>query len=293
MRLPHDHQGTPAGAGASLSTAQLAARRERARLVRRRRLVALLLLAGFVAAVAAVALVSGGSSGARRTKTAAATATATATATAAHSAQGEATAAAAPGNATAAAPTSTASTASTAAPAPGSLPQTHAFPSADSASFKLRMAALWAGVSSGSVSAALPAFFPRAAYVQVKEEYAPGADWTDRLVHDYSLDLASAHELLGGAGPGAQLIGVQAVSGYGHWVPPGVCSNRVGYYEMPNARVVYRQNGHVASFGIASMISWRGEWYVVHLGAVVRESDSGIVLEPSSGAGTSAPSSTC
>jgi hypothetical protein len=41
------------------------------------------------------------------------------------------------------------------------------------------------------------------------------------------------------------------------------------------------------------MISWRGEWYVVHLGAVLRSSNQGVVDDPEIGPGTSAPSTTC
>jgi hypothetical protein len=79
----------------------------------------------------------------------------------------------------------------------------------------------------------------------------------------------------------------------GHWVEPGVCYNAIGYYEVPNARVVYSENGVTRSFGIASMISWRGEWYVVHLGAVLRETETGTVAEPALGPGRSAYSGTC
>jgi hypothetical protein len=41
------------------------------------------------------------------------------------------------------------------------------------------------------------------------------------------------------------------------------------------------------------MISWRGEWYVVHLGAVLRETETGTVAEPALGPGRSAYSGTC
>ena len=41
------------------------------------------------------------------------------------------------------------------------------------------------------------------------------------------------------------------------------------------------------------MISWRGVWYVVHLGAILRSGESGMVDEPSSGAGVSTYSGTC
>jgi len=41
------------------------------------------------------------------------------------------------------------------------------------------------------------------------------------------------------------------------------------------------------------MISWRGQWYVVHLGAVLRRAAIGVVDAPAAGTGVPAPSSTC
>jgi hypothetical protein len=137
------------------------------------------------------------------------------------------------------------------------------------------MSALWQGIRSGSVSAAMPAFFPEGAYAQVKAIADPRADYNNRLVHEFSQDIAAAHGLLGAGASSAQLVGVQVPSSYAHWVSPGACDNGVGYYEVPNARVVYRDGGQTSSFGIASMISWRGVWYVVHLGAVEPTSDTG------------------
>jgi hypothetical protein len=180
-----------------------------------------------------------------------------------------------------------------ASPSPGSLPQTNAYPSAGSAQFKAQMALLWAGLVRGSAGPAMGAFLPKGAYLQLKAIAAAGSDWTNRLVQDYSLDIAAAHGLLGRGAPGARLLGVEVQSSYGHWIAPGVCENSVGYFEMPNARVLYSQGGQVHSFGIASMISWRGVWYVVHLGAVLRPADEGVVDEPASGAGESAYSGTC
>jgi hypothetical protein len=176
---------------------------------------------------------------------------------------------------------------------PGSLPQTNRYPSAKSQQFKSIMASLWAGVVHHSVTAAVAAFFPKGAYVQLKAIGSAGSDWTNRLLHDYALDIAAAHALLGRHASSARLVAVDVPGSYGHWIAPGVCYNSVGYYEMPNARVVYRENGETRSFGIASMISWRGVWYVVHLGAILRSSDSGIVDTPESGHGTAAYSGTC
>ncbi len=248
-------------------------RRERARrqvIRRRRRVAGLTLIAAGVMAALLISAVSGGSPAARLSSV---------------------------GNASSsvAAQTSPARPAAhvRAAASPGSLAQTHEYPSGVSAQFKSLMASLWAGIVHDSLAPALAGFFPKDAYVRLKAIPSASSDWTDRLVHDYSLDITAAHALLGRTAAQARLIAVDVPSSYGHWIQPGACYNSVGYYEMPNARVVYREDGKIRSFGIASMISWRGVWYVVHLGAILRSTDSGTVDEPASGRGTSAYSATC
>ena len=179
-------------------------------------------------------------------------------------------------------------------PSPGTLPQTHALPSGTTAQFKSQMAALWAGVVHNSTSRALPAFFPRAAYLKVKAPHA-GPDYKYRIVHAFTLDIGAAHALLGAGASSARLVSVHVPQGFAHWVDAGACDNQIGYYEVPNARVVYKENGQVHSFGIASMISWRGVWYVIHLGVVVPSGipSSGTVDSPSVGPGTSVDSGSC
>lgn len=176
---------------------------------------------------------------------------------------------------------------------PGVLPQTDAVPAPDTAHFDTAMAALWSGVVTGSLDAAMPAFFPESAYLQVKTVADPAADFEQRLVAEYAADLTAAHQLLGTGASNASLVSVQVPARYVHWVPPGVCANRVGYWEVGQSRLVYRSAGTVRSFGIASLISWRGEWYVVHLGAVLRSGTGGVVDDPEPGPGTSPPSSSC
>ena len=250
------------------------ARRELARrqAIRRRRAVAVLVLAVLATAIALAAGSLGGGTPARGTQRASVAAHGAGRAGGAqHSPR-----AARPG-----------------APPPGSLPQTHAYPSARSAQFKSLMASLWSGIVHDSLARALVAFFPEEAYARLKAIGSASSDWSGRLVGDFRLDIDAAHSLLGSEPTHARLLAVNVPSSYGHWVQPGVCYNSIGYYEVPNARVVYRQHGEVRSFGIASMISWRGVWYVVHLGAILRSGDTGEVDEPASGPGTSAYSGTC
>jgi hypothetical protein len=129
-----------------------------------------------------------------------------------------------------------------------------------------------------------------AAYEPVQAEPYPAADWQDRLWYDFALDVRAAHRLLGS---GATLDRVIVPTAYAAWIYPGACYNKVGYWHVPGARVVYREHGTERSFGIASLISWRGTWYVIHLGAVQRTAVTGIVDQPAAGPGVPGPPGGC
>jgi hypothetical protein len=176
------------------------------------------------------------------------------------------------------------------APGAGALPQTRALPSTDSAAFRAAMQDLWLAVTTGKPNLALPAFFPRAAYQKLKAIYDPTADWDDRLWYDFTLDVGAAHRMVD---PDARLVRVIVAGDDAAWVYPGICDNSIGYWHVSGARVVYREHGQERSFGIASLISWRGVWYVVHLGAVLRSVVTGIVDQPAAGPGVPGPAGGC
>jgi hypothetical protein len=176
------------------------------------------------------------------------------------------------------------------APGAGSRPQTEARPRTASAAFRNAMADLWLAVTTGNPRFGRPAFFPEAAYRQVKAIPYPDSDWQYRLWYDFTLDVRAAHRL---AGRDAQLVRIVVPASYELWVPPGACYNSAGYWHAPGARVVYREHGQERSFGIASLISWRGVWYVVHLGAVSRTVVTGIVDQPAVGPGVPGPPGGC
>jgi hypothetical protein len=151
---------------------------------------------------------------------------------------------------------------------------------------------LWLAVTAGRPSLAGPAFFPEAAYRQVKAIYDPAADWRSRLWLEFSLDVRAAHRLLGRAPGAARLIRVIVPSAEATWISPGICYNKAGYWHVAGPRVVYRLHGQVRSFGIASLISWRGVWYVVHFGGITRPA-VGMVDAPASGPGNPGPPGGC
>ena len=153
---------------------------------------------------------------------------------------------------------------------PGRLPQTTEFPSTRSEHWQQAVAGFWQAVRTGDTAAAMPAFFPLSAYLQVKPETAQAAaqDWRTRLIGHYLLDLRALHTWLGPHATSAQLLGVDVADKTATWVRLGVEFNRLRYWRVYDSRVRVSVDGRVRSFGIASIISWRGEWYIVHLGSV-------------------------
>jgi len=212
-------------------------------------------------------------------------------------ADGHPTAAARPTAAPASPPPSPSPSPSTAAalpvaPGAGMAHQTMARPRASGPQFRAMITDLWLAVRTGKPKYGLDAFFPVDAYKQVKAIDDPAADWRGRLWLDFTLDVKAAHRLLGPGAARARLVRVNVASADATWIDPGVCYNNIGYWHVANARVVYREHGQERSFGIASLISWRGVWYVVHFGGVVRPA-VGMVDTPESGPGYPGPQGGC
>jgi len=146
---------------------------------------------------------------------------------------------------------------------PGTLAQTTARPSGTDPAFLARMDLLWRAVVTGDAATALPAFFPEAAYLQVKAIAHPDADWHQRLVRLYDLDIAGLHARV--AGRTATLVGVDVPDPRATWVLPGAEYNKGSYWRVYGTVVRYVVDGRPAAFPVMSLISWRGQWYVVHL----------------------------
>jgi hypothetical protein len=171
--------------------------------------------------------------------------------------------------------------------------QTGTRPRAYSAVFHAEMVDLWAAIESGRPDLGLPAFFPLVAYEQVKAIAYPAADWHTRLVGEFREDVLAAHALLGGQARHSALVRVLVPESESDWIDPGVCDNGIGYWHVANSRLVYRVGGQERSIGISTLISWRGRWYVVHLGGEDRTSAGGMVDQPEPGPGTPGPPGGC
>jgi len=121
----------------------------------------------------------------------------------------------------------------------------------------------------------------------------PSSDYAGRLIAFYDLDVPAYHQALGSDGGSAVLVSIDADPSLARWIPPGTCENKMGYWHLPGVRLVYRTTSGVHSFAVASLISWRGTWYVVHLGPNPRPSSIGTVALPADGSGTPGPGGGC
>ena len=154
------------------------------------------------------------------------------------------------------------------APDPASLPQTHDMPVASGSTFEARRDALWDAIVKDDPDRAMPFFFPLGAYRQVKDVTDPAADWKHRLVAAYRRDIHVLHGKLGAAPEDAKLIALDLPGSRARWVEPGEEWNRIGYYRVVGSKLRYSIGGEERAFDVKSLISWRGEWFVVHLSAI-------------------------
>jgi hypothetical protein len=157
-------------------------------------------------------------------------------------------------------------------------------PQASGAAFDARVAALWKAIVQDEPEAAMPFFFPLGAYEQVKDVANPAADWKHRLVAAYARDIHALHGRLttgvdqddreqgeprkdpGQAG--VQLTALEVPESRARWVEPGEEYNKIGYFRVFGSKLRYEAGGTAHAFDVKSLISWRGQWYVVHLSAI-------------------------
>lgn len=146
------------------------------------------------------------------------------------------------------------------------LPQTDVLPSTDSPSFRRRLELLVEAIRSDDAELAIPAFFPVLAYAEVKDIAKPERDWQHRLIGAFRRNIHEYHARLGEAADTIQLRGIEVPESKVKFMKPGSEGNKLGYHRVLRSRLLLESpDGREHALEITSMISWRGEWYVVHL----------------------------
>lgn len=146
------------------------------------------------------------------------------------------------------------------------LPQTTDRPNALAPAFVSRMRILFDAIREDNPSNANSTFFPLMAYRQVKAVARPERDWQYRLVRAFESDIHEYHKKLGRDAAQASLLDVHVHEERARWMKPGTEGNKLGYWRVLRSEMSVRDaRGRTLELEITSLISWRGEWYVVHL----------------------------
>ncbi len=146
------------------------------------------------------------------------------------------------------------------------LPQTDERPRSDSPFVKAQAALLWQAIVEDRPALARSFFFPQAAYAKVKDIQRPERDWSHRLYAAFERDVHAFHRRLGADRARLSFLGLEVDEARAKWMKPGSEGNKLGYYRVLRSRLAYRlPDGRRAHLELTSLISWRGEWYVVHL----------------------------
>src|SRR5262249_52797322 len=157
---------------------------------------------------------------------------------------------------------------------PGTLPQTRDRPGSDSAAFNARVAALWTAIVTDDPDKGLPFFFPVTAYDQVKDIPQPSNDWNRRLWRNFVRDVHALHARVSRSTKDGEaretretprLVSFDVPDDRAKWVDPGHEMNKIGYWRVFGTKLRYESGGETRTIEVTSLISWRGEWYVVHL----------------------------
>lgn len=146
------------------------------------------------------------------------------------------------------------------------LPQTKDEPSIDTPLFEHRLGLLWKAIVADDPEIARSFFFPKEAYLKVKAIKDPGRDWERRLWKLFVRDIHEYHRKLGPDPKEARFVRLDFPEGKAHWMKKHKEGNAIGYYRVKRPYLVFTDaDGKERKLEITVMISWRGQWHVVHL----------------------------
>lgn len=146
------------------------------------------------------------------------------------------------------------------------LPQTDQLPSSESAALSERVDALCKAILTDTPSMAHDAFFPLVAYRMVKSIADPDRDYRRRLLSNFERDIRRYHRRLGEQVTSLRCSGIRIPEQSVRWMKPGSEYNRVGYFRVLRSMLQFLdETGKSHQLPVTSLISWRGQWYVVHL----------------------------
>lgn len=145
-------------------------------------------------------------------------------------------------------------------------PQTSDKPNALDPQFKARISLLCDAILEGKPEKAHDAFFPLIAYRQVKAIEDPDRDYKFRLLRHFDRDILDYHRRLAKRAGPVRCVGITVPEAQARWMKPGSEYNRIGYFRVLRSQLSLTDaSQNTFPLEVTSLISWRGQWYVVHL----------------------------
>lgn len=129
-----------------------------------------------------------------------------------------------------------------------------------------RVQLLCEAIIEGAPAKAHAAFFPLLAYQQVKGIADPERDYRLRLLRNFDRDILEYHRRVSKR-PSPLTCGSMTVpDNLARWMKPGSEYNRGAYFRVLRSRLTLTDAAENSiALEVTSLISWRGQWYVVHL----------------------------
>ena len=148
----------------------------------------------------------------------------------------------------------------------GLLPQTSTQPRATDPAFQAKMASVLSAIQQGNPELSHSSFFPLNAYLQTKSGGGNDTDWHLRLLANWDRDVRLLHARLSPSGSPLLFAGATVV-GQSSWITPGLEQNKGPYWRTLGAVIAYRTSpgGPLLHQSVLCCISWRGQWYPIHL----------------------------
>ena len=96
------------------------------------------------------------------------------------------------------------------------------------------------------------------------DQHDPIDDWRYRLLAHYDQSILTLHSQVASQPGPLVFVGV-TVPDTAQWMLPYTELNKGSYWRVLNSSIEYTAGGTPHTIPILSMISWRGEWYLIHI----------------------------
>ncbi len=138
----------------------------------------------------------------------------------------------------------------------------------DVSTFEAKAATLLNAIEKNDPDSALPVFFPKEAFVQLKAIDKPEA-YYEQLVTWFREDIAREHERLVVQDP---LTFAGLKPGSCKWKAKGSEANSIPYWSCSKTQILVKVGKKTETLTVHARINWGKDWFITHLGPIPKKS---------------------